>query len=161
MPPKAKPSSSQVYLVISSGSVTSVHASLDSANEDLPDGAKVEVQQLVGGSVQVDEKKAAAKPKAAAKKDEAAPPKPKPKTPAEQRAANASKGTKATGEDLPENVQALLDNGGNAMEGLIVVVTGVPPVGFHGTFVARTITNEWYPDFGPKDRREARRGTWR
>jgi hypothetical protein len=124
MPPKAKPTSSHVYVVVSGSSVDSVHASIESANERVSEakeggssGVKVEVQELVGGSVQVDEKKAAA-----------AKPKPKTKSPAEQRAANASKGTKADDEDLPDNIKALLSSTSTKLDGLIMVVTGVPPV---------------------------------
>jgi hypothetical protein len=140
MPPKAKPAtSSHVYVVVSSNGLDSVHASLESANERLAEAkgegssssaAKVEVQELRGGSVQVDEKKPAAKPKAKAPKNDGNEVlKPKTKSPAEQRAANAAKGTKSADEDLPENVQDLLANPSNALSGLILVVTGVPPVG--------------------------------
>ena len=136
MPPKAKPATSHVYVVVSASNIDSVHASLESANERVAEaksegssGVKVEVQELRGGSVQVDEKKPAAKPKAKApKNDENEPPKPKTKTLAEQRAANAAKGTKSADEDLPENVKDLLANPGDALSGFIVVVTGVPPV---------------------------------
>ena len=53
----------------------------------------------------------------------------KTKTPAEQRAANASKPAKpsSSSSDLPDNVKALLEKGGNVFEGQTVVVTGVPP----------------------------------
>jgi len=123
MPPKAKATSSHVYVVVSDSSVDSVHASVESANERVSEakeagssGVKVELQELVGGSVQVDEKKAAAKPKA------------KTKSPAEQRAANASKSTKTDDDDLPDNVKALLNSSSDKLAGLIMVVTGVPPV---------------------------------
>jgi hypothetical protein len=60
------------------------------------------------------------KPKPAASK-------PKTKTPAEQRAANATKGGKGTGDDLPDNVKALLEGSGQSLSGKNIVVTGVPP----------------------------------
>jgi BRCT domain type II-containing protein len=60
------------------------------------------------------------KPKSAASK-------PKTKTPAEQRAANATKGGKGTDDDLPDNVKALLAGSGDSLSGKNVVVTGVPP----------------------------------
>lgn len=53
--------------------------------------------------------------------------KPKTKTPAEQRAANAKKPGKPTDEDLPDNVKALLSGSGEMLDGMNVVVTGVPP----------------------------------
>jgi hypothetical protein len=125
MPPKAKPTSTHVYVVLSGNTVDSVHASIDSANERVSEakeggssGVKVEVQELVGGSVNVDEKKAAPVAK----------PKPKTKSAAEQRAANANKGSKGDDEDLPENVKVLLGSSSTKLEGLIMVVTGVPPV---------------------------------
>ncbi|TVY42692.1 Replication factor C subunit [Lachnellula subtilissima] len=180
MPPKAKPAAtttttttSQVYVVLSGdGDIDSVHASIDSANERI-DEAKaegsndvvMEVQELQGGSVQIDQKKPAAKPKSKAKvkapkdeededEDEDEPPKPKTKPAAEQRAANSAKGkaTKSADEDLPENVQHLLANPTTALAGFIVVVTGVPPtlgrknaeklVETHGGKLGKSITGK-------------------
>ena len=78
------------------------------------------------------EPKSDAKPEAKAtdSKETATPSKPPPKTiPAdEQRATNAKKGTKAADEDLPANVQALLSSSSDALDGLTIVVTGIPPV---------------------------------
>ncbi|TVY36303.1 Replication factor C subunit [Lachnellula occidentalis] len=154
MPPKAKPTATKVYVVLSGdGDIDSVHASIDSANERIDeaktegsDDVTIEVQELQGGSVQADEKKPAAKSKAKAKpkakapapapksdedededEDEAEPPKPKTKPAAEQRAAKSAKVTKSADKDLPENVQHLLANPSTALAGFIVVVTGVPP----------------------------------
>ena len=46
----------------------------------------------------------------------------------DQRAANAKKSTKSALEDLPTNIQSLLSNGSDTLTGLLVVVTGIPPV---------------------------------
>lgn len=164
MPPKAKPAASSVYVVVSNSDIDSVHATLDSANERVAEArsagssaVKVEVQQLLGGTVQIEEakkEKAAAKPKAKAKKDEEVP-KPKTKPVAEQGAANAAKGTKPTGENVPENVQVLLDNPSTALTGQIVVVTGVPPVCVHAP-ASMSWTNATSADTRPEDRRKAR-----
>jgi len=176
MPPKAKPAAaiSQVYVLSSDGDIDSVHASIDSANERI-DEAKaegsndvvMEVQELQGGSIQVNQKKPTAKPKSKAKakvkapkdeededEDEDEPPKSKTKPAAEQRAANSAKGkaTKSANEDLPENVQHLLANPSTALAGFIVVVTGVPPtigrknaeklVETHGGKLGKSITGK-------------------
>lgn len=148
MPPKAKPVavavSSNVYVVTHNNSVDSIYASPTSANErvaamkaeeGVTGSIKVELHELKGGSVQasaaVEDKKPAPKGKAP-KTEEAKAPKAnaaakKTKTPAEQRAANAEKPDKATDANLPENVKRLLASSGDALSGLTVVVTGVPP----------------------------------
>ncbi|KAL2061553.1 hypothetical protein VTL71DRAFT_6930 [Oculimacula yallundae] len=143
MPPK-KASGTSVYVVLVGTSIDSVHASLESANERVAAAksegngkTKIEVQDLVGGSINIDhvvEKKPAAKAKAVKKeeKDEpeakpAAAPK-KTKTPAEQRASNATKPKGAVDEsDLPDNYKTLLGGMGTALKGLSICVTGVPP----------------------------------
>jgi NAD-dependent DNA ligase len=145
MPPKAKApaASSHVYVVTHNNGVVSVYASADSANEHAAtmkaeegmDGSiKVELHELKGGSIQastVAEEKAAPKGKAP-KKEEAEAPKAntaakKTKTPAEQRAVNAEKPEKAVDSDLPDNIKKLLAGNGDALSGLTIVVTGVPP----------------------------------
>lgn len=135
MAPKAKNAS--IYLALSGTTIDSAYATVEAANArvaELRDGgspAKVEVQELKGGSVTVVEEKAPAKTKAPRKEaDEDAAPKAvkKTKTPAEQRAANAEKPKgKGDEEDLPENVKELLAAMGDALEGKAIVVTGVPP----------------------------------
>lgn len=146
MPPKAKPiaASSHIYVVTHNKAVDSVYASAAAANkraaamkaEDGEAGSiKVELHELKGGSVQVStavkDNKAANRSKApktaeveGLKANTAAK---KTKTPAEQRAANAEKPDKAADSDLPENVKKLLAGSGDALSGLTVVVTGVPP----------------------------------
>ena len=145
MPPKTKPAaaSSHVYVVTHKNGVDSVYASATPANEraaamKAEEGEvgpiKVELHELKGGNVQastVVEEKAAPKGKAP-KKEEAEAPKAntaakKTKTPAEQRAANAEKPDKAADSDLPDNVKKLLAGTGDALSGLAIVVTGVPP----------------------------------
>jgi NAD-dependent DNA ligase len=147
MPPKkatkASAASSSVYIVTDSSGIDSVHASIASANnrvseakEDGKSGVKVEVQELVGGSVEaaaVEEKKAAPRSKAKAPKveeDEA--PKAntaakKTKPAAEQRAESAKKPVKPADSNLPENIKELLAGSGSTLAGKNVVVTGVPP----------------------------------
>lgn len=155
MPPKQTSGSSTVYLVFIGTGVDSIHASIESANtrsanakEGGKDNVRVEVQQLVGGSVTADpapKVKPASKPKSKAVKaedaeedndedadDAPAPPKAntaakKTKSPAEQRAANASKPSKPTEGDVADNVKQLLEGNGKQLEGLRIVVTGVPP----------------------------------
>ncbi|TVY54435.1 DNA ligase, partial [Lachnellula suecica] len=153
--------SPQIYLVVSTNGTDSAHATLESANERVSEAksegtasAKVEVHDVIGGSVQVDEKKAAAKPKAkpvAVKKDEDEPPK-KTKPVAEQRAANASKPAKTADGDLPDNVKALMASTSDKLDGFIFVVTGVPPtlgrknaeklVQVHGAKLGKSITGK-------------------
>ncbi|XMA16155.1 hypothetical protein WAI453_008946 [Rhynchosporium graminicola] len=147
MPPK-KATNTSVYVVLVGTSIDSIHASLDSANERVAeakgegnDKRKIEIQDLIGGSITVDpvaEKKPAAKAKAAKEqvKEEneeeepeakIAAPK-KTKTPAEQRAANAAKPKPAVDVlELPDNYKALLEGTGSALKGLSICVTGVPP----------------------------------
>lgn len=145
MPPKVKPAtaSSHVYVVTHNNGVDSVYASADSANEraaamkaeERKDGSiKVELHELNGGSVQtstVIEEKAAPKGKVPRKEEAEAPrantAAKKTKTPAEQRAANAEKPDKTADSDLPDNVKKLLAGTGDALSGLTIVVTGVPP----------------------------------
>lgn len=150
MPPKKASSSTAIYLVVIDNDVDSVHASIESANarstdakDEGKDNVRVEEQQLIGGTISIDVKgRFAAKPAAKAKaikdeqdvkeEEEPAPQKAntaakKTKTPAEQRSINASKPTKAADEDLPDNVKALLKGHGTQLEGLRIVVTGVPP----------------------------------
>lgn len=149
MPPKkaANASASSLFIVLLGTSIDSVHASLESANERVAaaksegNGApKIEVQTLVGGSISVDpvveKKPAKAKAKAIKKEDKedseggqakSVAPK-KTKTPAEQRAANATKPKGAIDEsELPDNYKALLGGMGTALKGLSICVTGVPP----------------------------------
>ncbi|KAM3074069.1 hypothetical protein ACMFMG_008682 [Clarireedia jacksonii] len=138
-------------------SLTSANNRLAAAKSEGASDVKVEAQTLQGGSVTIVEapkEKAAPKPRAkpAAKKavkeeeeekeendddedEEEAEAKPakantavkKTKPVAEQRAANAEKGTKDAGANLPANVKTLLAGSGNVFSGKTVVVTGVPP----------------------------------
>ncbi|KAG4432959.1 hypothetical protein IFR05_011554 [Cadophora sp. M221] len=149
MPPKkaASASLSSLFIVLLDSSIDSVHASLESANERVAAAKseangvpKIEVQTLVGGSIIVGpvEEKRPAKTKAKAIKKEATEdnenkqaklvaPK-KTKTPAEQRAANATKPRGAIDESqLPDNYKTLLGGMGTALKGLSICVTGVPP----------------------------------
>ncbi|KAH7314301.1 putative replication factor C subunit 1 [Rhexocercosporidium sp. MPI-PUGE-AT-0058] len=147
MPPKKAASASgsaSVFIVILGTSVDSVHASLESANVRVAEAKgekngtpKIEVQSLVGGSITVDpvveKKPAKAKAKAIKKEDnedkqaKTVAPK-KTKTPAEQRAANATKPKGAVDEsELPDNYKTLLGGMGTVLNGLSICVTGVPP----------------------------------
>ena len=140
MPPKkAAATSTSVYIVLTGTSIDSVHASVESANERVStakeegkDSVKIEVQKLIGGSISVEPVVEETKPaKTKVSKSEA--PKAntaakKTKTPAEQRAANADKPKGAGSDaDLPDDVKALLAGEGAALDGLRIVVTGVPP----------------------------------
>jgi NAD-dependent DNA ligase len=166
MPPKSAKATTYVYIVLSNTSVDSVYATLEAANARSADlkangeKAKVEVQELVGGSVtptaaaekatqpKLEPKKEKGIKKEqsvspqkkkipAAKKEEEEdqggeeeqppPKKSKTKTPAEQRAANASKPNAPSDASLPPNVRSLLSAMGNALDGMMIVVTGVPP----------------------------------
>ncbi|EHK96576.1 BRCT [Glarea lozoyensis ATCC 20868] len=147
MPPKkatkAAAASSSIYIVTDSTGIDSVHASVASANnrvseakEEGKSSVKVEVQELVGGTVEaapVEEKKAAPKSKAkAVKTEETDAPKAntaakKTKPAAEQRAENSKKPAKPADSNLPENIKALLAGSGSTLDGKNVVVTGVPP----------------------------------
>jgi NAD-dependent DNA ligase len=146
MPPKAKTAaaSSHIYVVTHNKAIDSVYASAAAANERAAamkaeeseaGSIKVGLHELKGGSVQVstavEDNKADPRGKApktaevkAPKANTAAK---KTKTPAEQRAANAEKPDKAADSDLPGNVKKLLAGSGDALSGLTVVVTGVPP----------------------------------
>ncbi|KAK0123432.1 hypothetical protein ONS96_010415 [Cadophora gregata f. sp. sojae] len=144
MPPKkaAASTSTSVFIVLLGTSIDSVHASLESANERVSVAKKegngkprIEVQNLVGGSMTVDavEDTKPAKAKAIKKEDKEdkeakiVAPK-KTKTPAEQRAANATKPKGAVDEsELPDNYKTLLGGMGTALNGLSICVTGVPP----------------------------------
>ena len=144
MPPKKSvvSVSAPVFIVLLGTSIDSVHASLESANERVAaakgegDGRpKIEVQSLVGGSITVDpvEEKKPAKSRAIKKEQKeekevkTVAPK-KTKTPAEQRAANATKPKGAVDEsELPDNYKTLLGGMGTALNGLSICVTGVPP----------------------------------
>ncbi|KAH6683847.1 putative replication factor C subunit 1 [Halenospora varia] len=136
-----------VYLVTVQGNVDSVHASTKSASGRASElksngqsGVKVELQELIGGSVVLEDTKPASKPKTKTKAiktedaEEADTPKAnatakKTKPVAEQRAANALKPKgRAEDEALPDNMRTLLTSSGDALSGQIVVVTGVPPV---------------------------------
>jgi len=147
MPPKKTARSSSVYLVVIGNVIDSVHASFETANsrsteakDKGKDNVRVEIQQLVGGTVTLEpavEKEIPARVKVI--KTESVDDAPKAitaekktkvtKPPAEQRVANASKpkGTKGD-EDLPDNVKALLKANGDVLNGFAIVVTGVPPV---------------------------------
>jgi len=147
MPPKKPAGSTFVYLVIASTGVDSAHASIESANarviEAKSEGkitVKVEVQQLVGGTINVESGAPEKEPRTKAKSvkvekvDENDAPEAntiakKTKSAAEQRVANAAK-PKASKDDanLPDNIKNLLKGSGNALDGLTIVVTGVPPV---------------------------------
>ncbi|RDW69992.1 hypothetical protein BP5796_08389 [Coleophoma crateriformis] len=125
MPPKKTSSASEVYILFDGDELSSVHATLasaEAASAKLSEPA-IETQELVGGSVTAHPVKPAAAAKA---KDEK---KPKTKSAAEQRAANAEK-PKARKEDesLPANVKALLAGSGDVLSGKAIVVTGVPPI---------------------------------
>ncbi|KAH7391603.1 putative replication factor C subunit 1 [Cadophora sp. MPI-SDFR-AT-0126] len=144
MPPKkaAGSASTPVFIVLLGTSIDSVHASLESANERVAAAKsegngtpRIEVQSLVGGSITIDpvEEKKPAKSKAVKKEDKedkeakTVAPK-KTKTPAEQRAANATKPKGAVDEsELPDNYKTLLGGMGTALNGLSICVTGVPP----------------------------------
>lgn len=152
MPPKSQTSTNtQVFVVWSSRGIDSVHATLQSASAHLATNKgkySIESTNIQGGTILVTEEKAATKQKGTSKaqavkkeddgeeeeeeeEEEAAAAKPavakKTKTPAEQRAANAAKPSKASDVDLPDNVKALLREGGTVFENKTVVVTGVPP----------------------------------
>lgn len=137
MPPKkaATTTSTSVYIVVTGSTVSSVHASQESAEAAKKDDARVEVQKLIGGSVNVDpvvEEKKPAKTKAAKSEDapKANTTAKKTKTPAEQRAANVDKPKKGqpSDKDLPDNIQKLLKGSGSALANMAIIVTGVPPV---------------------------------
>jgi len=155
MPPKQKPAT-EVYAVVSTDGLDSIHASLAAAEErvetaksegDYSD-VNVKPMTLQGGTVSITKEKAAPKSRAKpAKKveteeddEEEAGEEEEPKlkakantaakktaSVAEQRATNAKKGTKNAGADLPENVKALLAGNGDILAGESIVVTGVPP----------------------------------
>lgn len=161
MPPKAKPSaSSNVYAVLHSSGLDSIHATLSSANTRAEvvktsdeSSVSVETRVLQSGTVTIveatkEKEKPVPKSKAKAPKSEVEPEededeeeeeeietKPikantaakKTKPVSEQRAANAEKGTKNAGTDLPANVVALLSGSGDVFSDKRVVVTGVPP----------------------------------
>lgn len=150
MAPKKSIGSDIVYLVVISNTIDSVHASIQTASarsteakEKGKDNVRVEVQQLVGGTINIETSADNKKPtksktlKAENDDDAAKPgaiataPVKKSKTPAEQRATNAAKpkGAKGPGDDdLPDNIKALLNGTGAQLDGLRIVVTGVPPV---------------------------------
>lgn len=141
MPPKvnAVVASPLIYVVIHNNGVDSVHASPTSAHEraaameaedSMVGSIKVELHKLKDGTVQI----TAAAPKVdQLNSEESEAPKAdivvkKTKTPAEQRAINADKSAdKAAGAELPANVKTLLAGTGDALSGLIIVVTGIPP----------------------------------
>ncbi|PQE07831.1 Replication factor C subunit 1 protein [Rutstroemia sp. NJR-2017a WRK4] len=135
-------------------SLTSANARLAALKSEGASDVKVDTQSLQGGSVTIVEApkekaapKSRAKPaaKKAAKEEEeddndeededeaeAKPTKAntavkKTKPVAEQRAANAEKGTKDAGSNLPANIKALLAGSGDVFSGKTIVVTGVPP----------------------------------
>ncbi|TAQ84795.1 hypothetical protein B7494_g6882 [Chlorociboria aeruginascens] len=136
-----------VYIVNYSSGVDSVHATIESANErastakeEGKTAVKVEPQELQGGTVVVEKKKAApkakapAKAKAAPENDETEAPKAaaakQTKPVAEKRAVNAKKPAKPAkpgASDIPDNVKALLAGSGRVLSGKTVVVTGIPP----------------------------------
>jgi len=141
MPPKkaAPTTSTVIHVVVSGGTISSVHASQASATEAAmkEDDARVEVHALIGGTITVDpvvEEKEKKPAKAKAVKAEDAPKAnsaaKKTKTPSEQRAANVDKPKKGqvAEKDLPDNVQKLLKGNGAALSGMAIIVTGVPPV---------------------------------
>jgi NAD-dependent DNA ligase len=146
--PQASSTNTQVFVVWSSKGIDSVHATLQSASAHLATNKgkySIESTNIQGGTIIVNAEKAATKQKGTSKTqvvkkededeeeeedDEQATKSAvakKTKTPAEQRAANAVKPTKASDADLPDNVKALLREGGTVFEGKTVVVTGVPP----------------------------------
>ncbi len=142
MPPKKSTAiCSLIYIVLVSGSIDSVYASVEPANERVSiakaagkDNVKIEVQTLVGGSISIDpvinekEKRPSKAKIVKSESPEATTTLKKTKTPAEQRAANAGKSTdRGVDTDLPDNVKALLASQGAALDGLRIVVTGVPP----------------------------------
>ncbi|PQE26575.1 Replication factor C subunit 1 protein [Rutstroemia sp. NJR-2017a BBW] len=135
-------------------SLASANGRLAALKSEGASDVKVDTQSLQGGSVTIIEapkEKAAPKSRAkpAAKKavkeeeeddneeedEDEAEAKPakantavkKTKPVAEQRAANAEKGTKDAGSNLPANLKALLAGSGDVFSGKTIVVTGVPP----------------------------------
>ncbi|KAH8679692.1 hypothetical protein BGZ60DRAFT_369410 [Tricladium varicosporioides] len=138
---------SNVYVVTIVGYVESVYASPKLVNRRASElkskgecGVKVELQELIGGSIVLKETMPVSKPKTKANAintedlEEANLPKAnaaakKTKPVAEQRAANALKPKeRAVDEALPDTMRTLLAGSGDALSGQSVVITGVPPV---------------------------------
>jgi replication factor C subunit 1 len=132
----------------------SAHNRATSINSADASSIKVELHELKDGTaVPNPESKEADAPKAATKskgKAPAAAAEPvskaakKTKTPAEQRADNAEKPGKPTDEDLPENIKRLLAGHGDALAGMTIVVSGVPPT------IGRKNTEKLVKDYGGK-----------
>lgn len=148
MPPKkAAATSNEVHIVVIEGhpkwTFATKEAAEDKVNAMSDEGSmSVEIltQELQGGSITIDEKKAPkkaaakSKPAKASKSDDTEAPAPKANTAAkktkpveEQRAETAKKPAKTSDADLPENVKALLAGKGTVLDGMSIVVTGVPP----------------------------------
>lgn len=135
----------------------SAHNRATSINSADATSIKVELHELKDGTAvpnlepkEADAPKAATKSKGKAPAAAAAAAEPVPKaakktkTPAEQRADNAAKPGKPADEDLPENIKRLLAGDGDALAGMTIVVSGVPPT------IGRKNTEKLVKDYGGK-----------
>jgi NAD-dependent DNA ligase len=144
MAPKAK--STNVYVVIADGTLSSAFATLEAANayveECHPQEIEVTVEALTleGGSITIDAPPNPAKStKVVAASDggavaEPAKTKPKKATPAPATAENGTASTakpkakaKSKDDKLPENIKQLLNGEGDTLDGQSVMVTGTFP----------------------------------